>query len=55
MPLARAMHTRLPQRLNQLGPLQHAACTLKFSMQVKLWNLAHPTSLRTFAEHTYCV
>lgn len=22
---------------------------------VKLWNLAHPTSLRTFAEHTYCV
>ena len=22
---------------------------------VKLWNLNHPTSLRTFAAHTYCV
>ena len=22
---------------------------------VKLWNLTHPGSLRTFAEHTYCV
>ena len=22
---------------------------------IKLWDLAHPVSLRTFQEHTYCV
>lgn len=60
-----------PPQANPLRSLHehtHEVCSLHWNVvrrdsflsaswddTVKLWNLVHPTSLRTFGQHTYCV